>query len=168
MSQTVLARPGNEDVGEGITAIVIPADPQSPVRTELLPISPVDRLKELVGKDLVRAKVPPLKAVVHINRSGADQRLLLNERASVLVWAHQFPKPLILTVFGDMVLTGEVVDGLYTGVSDELVGLLVLATKFGIQFVRAVQPGEWVSSSRVFDTWLDATRPRCVWHLELW
>jgi hypothetical protein len=99
-----------------LTAIVIPADPAQPCRTERLPAGPDyhRRLQELVAGPLVTATYDP-DAYLWVNDVGAAV-LPVNQRATTYLREHSAagrrrPIPPDYQLFGDVVLVGSSAGG---------------------------------------------------------
>lgn len=144
----------HEDVR--ISAIVIPADEQIPLRQDRIVTSNLDDYQRLVGGhlEILTFESPP--ATMYLNSEGKNLELPVNRRATMLLWAHDQRFRYLDYIAGDAFLVGPVdAHGDDTGVSDEFVHRLLEARHFRVEVQTRGDP-QWYGNELRFDDWTEA------------
>jgi small nuclear ribonucleoprotein (snRNP)-like protein len=139
-----------------LTAIVIPADPDHPVRLEQLDRNDLDAYRRLVGGNLEVINLERPMASLYLNEEGKLIELPLNPRATVLLWAHNSAFRGEDIIVGDAFIVGPPDRrGDDTTAPDELVQLLFHTERYRV-LVRTQGDKEFYGNLRTFDSWFEA------------
>jgi hypothetical protein len=139
-----------------ITAIVIPADPDQPVRQQHIEKSDLSAYRQIVGGHLEVLTFDRPLASMYINEAGKLNRMRLNHRATTLMWVHN-------SAFrGQDVITGPAFivgppdrHGDDKSVPDDLLTLLLNTTRYRVQ-LQTRSDARWSSDNQVFTDWFEA------------
>jgi hypothetical protein len=141
-----------------ITAIVIPVNPNQPIRQQQLYKHDLDAHRQLVGGNLEVLNLDRPPASLYFNDEGKLLEFPVNARATVLLWAHNS------TFRGHDVIAGPAFivgppdhDADDTTVPDDLVHLLFHTKRYRVQMWTSSEP-RWDSDNQVFTDWLKAYR----------
>jgi hypothetical protein len=134
-----------------ITAIVIPADSDKPLRREEVSSTDARAYRSLVGGSLQVVHLEEPAASLYVNEEGKQLDLPLNARATVLLWAHNAAFVGQDWIVGDALLVGPVGrDGADMTAPRAYVSLLLDGRYFGLA-VKTAEDGEWQDLGTVFD-----------------
>jgi hypothetical protein len=139
-----------------ITAIVIPADPDQPLRRQEISSTDLRTYRSLVGGSLqvVGLERPP--ASLYLNEGGKLLDLPVNPRATVLLWAHNYAFIGNDWIVGDAFLVGPVGrDGADTTVPEIYISLLLEAQYFRLE-VQTAEDDKWHALDFEFNSVLSA------------
>lgn len=139
-----------------ITAIVIPVDPDQPIRQQQLNKSDLDAYRQIVGGnlELVHFAEPP--AGMYINDEGKLDGLPFNHRATALLWAHNSAYRDRDIIVGPAFILGSPDHrGDDTSAPDDLANLLFNTERYRLQ-VQADGSGNWHGNELVFTDWFTA------------
>jgi len=117
-----------------ITAIVIPADEDQPLRVEQIPQVGLDEKQRLVGGYLqaINLETPP--ATVYIDDEGKIKEKPLNYRATRILWVHNALFRFRDVLMGDVFIVGPPdKEGDDTPAPDELVQLLGKTDQYAVE-----------------------------------
>ncbi len=151
-----------DEDGEGLRAVVIPHDDQSPVRIETITGSPLAAVQRLVHGSARTLRLGQPAATVYVNEEGGARGLPVNFRAAMLGQAHRAftlsGEPCDARLFvGDVVLLGPATgDGRDTSAPRELLDLFSHPGQFRIEVTVYTEPGRWYGNDRRFDDVSDA------------
>ena len=149
-----------------INSIVIPAEEEQPLQTQLLTTSLEDR-QELVGGLIQAIDLADPPARLYCNEEGKVLELPMNKRATLLLWAHNPAFRYRDVLVGDVYLVGPV--GRHstdTSVPDEYVERLFEARQFRVEVKQHDDP-EWHDQGARFDQWTTAYAHALGWGIGL-
>ena len=139
-----------------ITAIVIPADPNEPIRLEEIERSDLAAYRRLVDGniELVTLERPP--ASLYFNEEGKLVDLPLNPRATALLWVHNSAFRQRDSIMGDAFILGPPDRQSYdTTAPEELVRLLLHTERYRV-LVQNEGDEQFYGQLRTFDSWFEA------------
>nr|MDT0664176.1 DUF3846 domain-containing protein [Micromonospora sp. DSM 115978] len=137
-----------------IKAIVLPADPDAPVR-----VVDLDEISLRAGQRLVGGPIEPVDltnpdATLYLNENGKIHDLPRNFRATLVAWTHV---PVLRgrdVILGDAYLTGPLRRSLDTDAPTDLVTLLTGHAPTVVQTCH--QPDVWLTDPSAYDDPFDA------------
>ncbi|MFF0822041.1 DUF3846 domain-containing protein [Micromonospora haikouensis] len=133
-----------------ITAIVIPADPAEPVRLEQLDEHDLGTYQHLVGGNVEVVNLDRPPASLYLNEEGKLLDLPLNQRATVLLWAHSSAFRGRDVIVGTAFVVGPPdAEGDDQTAPAELVELLPGSVRCRVQFTTS-ESDVWRSDEEVF------------------
>lgn len=139
-----------------ITAIVIPADPEKPLRREEIGSTDLRAYRSLVGGNLQMVNLEEPPASLYCNEDGKGLGMPINPRATVLLWAHNDAFTGRDWIVGDTFLVGPVgPDGADLTVPELYLAMLLEATHFHIE-LQTAEDSEWHTLGGVFNSALVA------------
>ncbi len=140
-----------------ITAVVIPADRQVPLRKEQLEPADADAYRRLVGGYLQVVNLDRPPASMYVNEEGKlTEGLSVNRRATALLWVHNSAFRDADYIVGDAFLVGVPdAEGNDTSVPAELVKLLFETESYGIE-VQVHGEESWHGNQKRFTDWFNA------------
>ena len=134
-----------------ITAIVIPADSDKPLRREEVNSTDARAYRSLVGGSLQVVHLEEPAASLYVNEEGKQLDLPLNARATVLLWAHNAAFVGQDWIVGDALLVGPVGrDGADMTVPRAYESMLLDGRFFRLE-VKTAEKEEWRDLNMVFD-----------------
>ncbi len=149
-----------------VNSIVIPAEEEQPLQTQLLTTSLEDR-QELVGGLIQRIDLTDPPARLYCNEEGKVMELPMNKRATLLLWAHNPAFRYRDVLVGDVYLVGPVgKHSTDTSVPDVYVERLFEASQFRVE-VKQSGDAEWHDQGERFDQWTSAYEHALGWGVGL-
>jgi len=136
-----------------ITAIVIPADLDKPVRQQQLNRTDLDAYRQVVGGNLQLVHFGQPEAVMYMNEEGKAEGMALNHRATALLWVYNPAFRGRDVVVGPTFILGPP-DGRGddTSAPDDLVDLLFKVRRYRIQ-IQTGRTSGWHTMKTVFTDW---------------
>jgi hypothetical protein len=141
-----------------LSAIVIPADEQLPLRLEEFDTDDLDARQRLVGGSYEILRLQRPAANLYVNEDGKLLHLPGNERATLLLWMHNRAFHQWDVIVGDAFILGDPdEDGNATSAPQELIDLVLHTSRYR---VLAQNQGEDVfyGTLRTFRSWEEAYR----------
>lgn len=139
-----------------ITAIVIPADLDKPVRQQQLNRTDLDAYRQIVGGNLQLVHFVEPSAAMYFNEDGKAEGLALNHRATALLWVHNSAFRGRDVVVGPAFIVGPSNrHGHDTSAPDDLVELLFNTERYYVQ-VRTGEGEGWWDDDVVVTDWFAA------------
>ncbi len=133
-----------------ITALVIPADEEQPLRLDHLDAADLSGFQRLVEGHIEAVLLSRPDATLYVNEDGKNNGLELNERATAIAWLHNSGIRFHDVIVGDTVIVGSPdPDGNDVSAPPELVAVLRDASSLRVQ-VRGNGQG-WTDVSGPFD-----------------
>lgn len=140
-----------------ISAIVIPADNDKPVKLIELDEHDVSAYRALVGGSLEIVTFDLPRTTIYLNEEGKNNQLSTNSRATALLWAHNANFRGVDPLAGDVFLVGPADgEGDDLPVSDDLVQLLLHTERYRVQVMRLGFRRWDTLGEEVFDDWFTA------------
>jgi len=144
-----------------ITAVVLPADIDQPIRQQQIRPSDLATYRELVGGNLEVVELFRPSASLYINDEGKLNHLPLNQRATVITWAHNSAFRGYDLILGDAFIVGPVDgNGDDLTVPHELVKLLFDTSSYRIE-IKTAGSSQW--SGNQGTTGLRRTSTPSIW-----
>jgi hypothetical protein len=139
-----------------ITAIVIPANPDQPVRQQHIEKSDLSAYQQIVGGHLEVLTFDRPPASMYINEAGKLNRMRLNHRATTLMWVHSSAFRERDVIAGPAFIVGRPDrHGDDKSVPDGLLALLLNTKRYRVQ-LQTRSDARWSSDNQVFTDWFDA------------
>ena len=139
-----------------ITAIVLPADMDQPIRQQHIKPTDIAAYRELVGVNLEVVELFRPSASLYIDEEGKLNDLPLNQRATVITWVHNSAFRGHDLILGDAFIVGAVDgNGDDLTVPQELVELLFDTSSYRIE-VQTVGSSQWSRNQLRWDDWFEA------------
>ena len=136
-----------------ITAIVIPAEPDQPIRQQQLNQHDLDAYRQIVGGHLELVHFVRPSAGMYINEEGKLNGLPFNHRATALLWAHNSAFRGRDVIVGPAFIVGPADHcGDDTSAPNDLVDLLFNTERYRVQ-VQTSRTGNWHGNELVFTDW---------------
>lgn len=139
-----------------IEAIVVPVEPEQPIRLQQLDKHDLDAYRQVVGGNLevVNFNRPP--ASLYFNEEGKLARLRLNARATALLWVHNSAFRGQDVIVGPAFIVGPPDSkGDDTSAPEDLADLLLHTRRYRLQ-LQTKDDKRWSSDNQVFTDWFDA------------
>jgi len=141
-----------------ITAIVIPVDPDQPIRLQQIERHDVDARRQIVGGNLEVVTLDRPPAAMYLNEEGKLNRMRLNHRATTLGWVHNSAFRGNDVIVGTSLLVGPPDrHGDDESVPEDLADLLLNTKRYRVQLWTSAAL-RWSSDNQVFTDWLEAYR----------
>ena len=141
-----------------ITAIVIPADPDQPVRQQHIEKSDLSAYRQIVGGNLEVLTLDRPPASMYVNEEGKLNRMRLNHRATTLMWVHSSAFRSRDVIVGPAFIVGPSDrHGDDKSVPDDLLALLLHTKRYRVQ-LQTRSDARWSSDNQVFTDWFEAYR----------
>ncbi len=139
-----------------ITAVVLPVDMEQPIRQQQIRPSDLATYRELVGGNLEVVELFRPSASLYINEEGKLNDLPLNQRATVITWAHNSAFRGYDLILGDAFIVGPVDgNGDDLTVPHELVKLLFDTSSYRIE-IKTAGSSQWSGNQLVWENWFEA------------
>jgi uncharacterized protein DUF3846 len=139
-----------------ITAIVLPADMDQPIRQQQIEPSDLTAYRRLVGGNLEVVELFRPPASLYINEEGKLNDLPLNQRATVITWVHNSAFRGYDLILGDAFIVGPVDgNGDDLTVPQELVTLLFDTPGYRVE-VKTAGDSEWFGNQLIWGNWFEA------------
>jgi hypothetical protein len=139
-----------------ITAIVLPADMEQPIRQEQIEPADLDAYQRLVGGNLEVVNLDRPPASLYFNDEGKLLDLPVNPRATVVLWVHNSAFRGQDVIAGDAFIVGPVDRNANDRtVPEELVTLLFSTQRFRV-LIRIEDDEQFYGNLTVFNDWFGA------------
>jgi hypothetical protein len=133
-----------------ITAIVIPADPDQPVRQQHIEKSDLSAYRQIVGGHLKVLNFDRPPASMYVNEEGKLNRMRLNHRATTLMWVHNSAFRGQDVIAGPAFIVGRPDrHGDDKSVPDDLLTLLLNTKRYRVQ-LQTQSDTRWSSDNQMF------------------
>lgn len=141
-----------------ITAIVIPVDPDQPIRLQQIERHDVDAFRRIVGGNLQIIGLDRPPAAMYLNEEGKLNRMRVNHRATTLAWVHNSAFRGRDVIVGSALIVGPPNrHGDDTSAPDELADVLTKTGRYRVQVWMRSAP-RWSSDDQTFTDWYEAYR----------